>query len=81
MGSNQGKRTTTGVGCMKKHKKNKNKASPTTRALFDSVFEQVVKTATENGCLIARLESLRQENSLLRGQICSLNGDAGVLAK
>ena len=81
MASNQGERRTTSVGRMKKKIKKQLDASPSTKALFDSVFNQMVETAKAHGYITAKLEALRIENNTLRDQIKSLQGDVGVLAK
>jgi hypothetical protein len=66
---------------MKKKIKKQLEASPSTRALFDSVFSQMVETAKAHGYIMAKLEAMRLENNSLREQIKSLQGDSGVLAK
>ena len=81
MGSNLRERTAESVGCMKKKIKKQLEASPSTRALFDSVFNQMVETSKAHGYIMAKLEALRLENNSLREQIKSLQGDSGVLAK
>ena len=81
MGSYLRKRTTTGLGCMKKKIKKQLDASPSTRALFDSVFNQMVETSKAHGYIMAKLEELRMQNNTLREQIKTLQGDKGVLAK
>ena len=81
MGSNLRERTAESVGCMKKKIKKQLEASPSTRALFDSVFNQMVETAKAHGYIMAKLEAMRSENATIREQIKSLQGEVGVLAK
>jgi hypothetical protein len=66
---------------MKKKIKKQLDASPSIRALFDSVFNQMVETAKAHGYIMGKLEAMRVENNSLREQIKSLHGDSGVLAK
>jgi len=81
VGSNLRERTAESVGCMKKKIKKQLEASPSTRALFDSVFNQMVETAKAHGYIMAKLEAMRSENATIREQIKSLQGEVGVLAK
>ena len=81
MGGNQGKRSTSSVGCMKKKIKKHLEASPSTRALFDSVFSQMVETAKAHGYIMAKLEAMRTENAAIREEIKSLQGEVGMRAK
>jgi cell division protein FtsB len=66
---------------MKKKLKKQLEASPSTRALFDSVFNQMVETSKGHGYMMAKLEALRAENNSLREQINSLQGHKGLIAK
>jgi hypothetical protein len=66
---------------MKKKIKKNLEASPSTRALFDSVFSQMVETAKAHGYIMAKLEAMRTENATIREEIKSLQGEVGLRAK
>jgi hypothetical protein len=66
---------------MKKKIKKQLDASPSTRALFDSVFNQMVETAKAHGYIMAKLEAMRTENATIREEIKSLQGEVGLRAK